>query len=278
MKQLRHQWAMLRRFLRYFRRAKTIYDVHSPFVAELTRAVLEDKRHFYAFSEIELLREQLAFDKTELQLQNHGAGSQVHADATRTVADLARHAAIPPAVGRMLFRLVDFCKPDTILELGTSLGISTLYLRAGALNAKLLTVEGSPEVAAQAQKHFARQHVNDIEVRIGKFQDQLPGALQELQKLDLLYLDGDHREKPTLNYVEQCLSYAHAQSVFVIADIYWSEEMQTAWQKLRSHPRVRLSVDVFHFGILFFREEQREKEHFTLIAKRWKPWRLGFGI
>jgi predicted O-methyltransferase YrrM len=268
---------MLLRFLRYFWRAKTIYDVHSPFVAELTRAVLEDRRHFYAFSEIELLREQLRFDKTELHVKDHGAGSNVDTDALRKIADLARHAAVPPVVGRMLFRLVDFCKPGTILELGTSLGISTLYLRAGALNARLLTVEGSAEVAAQARANFAKQQVNDIEVYLGTFQEQLPRTLQDLQQLDFLYLDGDHREAATMNYVEQCLAYARTPSVFVIADIYWSNEMQAAWDRLRAHPRVRLSVDVFHFGILFFREEQREPEHFTLIAKRWKPWRLGFG-
>lgn len=272
---LRHHWAMLRRYWSYFRRAKTIFDVHSPFVAKLTNAVLEDKRHFYAFSEMELLRERLSNDQTELQIKDHGAGSQVHDRNTRTVAELARHTAIPPAVGRMLFRLVDFCKPETILELGTSLGISTLYLRGAALRAQIVTIEGSPEIAMQAQTNFAKFYADNVDLRIGTFASALPAALQDLQRLDFLYLDGDHRREATLAYVESCLDFAHEHSVFVIADIYWSAEMMAAWQALRTHPRVRLSVDLFHFGILFFRSENIEPEHFILIEKRFKPWRLG---
>ncbi len=275
MNRLRHQWAMLRRYQGYFRRAKTIYDVHSPFVAALTNAVLEDKRQFYAFSEMELLREQLQNDQSVLRIEDHGAGSKVHNQRIRTVAALARHAAIPPAVGRMLFRLVDFCKPETVLELGTSLGISTLYLRGAALRAQIVTIEGSPEVAMQARNNFARFYTNNIDLRIGTFAAALPEALQDLQRLDFLYLDGDHRQEATLAYVETCLGFAHEQSVFVIADIYWSDEMQAAWQALRAHPRVRLSVDFFHFGVLFFKTENKEPEHFTLIQKRFKPWRLG---
>lgn len=266
---------MLLRFLGYFWRAKTIHDVHSPFVAKLTEAVLEDKRHFYAFSEIELLREQLLRDKTRLRIEDHGAGSKVRTQTTKTVSELARNAAIPPSVGRMLFRLVDFCKPNNIVELGTSLGISTLYLRGAALQANIKTIEGCPDVGRQAQAYFTRLFATNVDVEMGTFAAKLPLILSNLDRLDFLYIDGDHRKTATLDYVEQCLSKAHADSVFVIADIYWSKDMQMAWQQLQQHPRVKSTVDLFHFGILFFREENREPEHFTLIQKKYKPWRLG---
>ncbi|HMP25185.1 MAG TPA: class I SAM-dependent methyltransferase [Saprospiraceae bacterium] len=263
------------RYARYFARASTIYDLHSPFVAAWTQAVLEDSRHFYAFAEIALLRERLRFDRSPLRIVDYGAGSLVNPSPVRTVADLAQHAAIAPATGRQLFRLAQFCKPRTILEMGTSLGLSTLYLRGGALNARLITLEGCPDVAAQARQNFQLMNANSIELLEGAFAATLPTALTNLATLDLLFLDGDHRADATLGYFAQCLPFANEQSVFVIADIHWSEAMQQAWQQMRQHPRISLSIDVFHFGVLFFHKAARQTEHYTLVASRYKPWRLG---
>ncbi len=275
MKMLGLYLRFLLRYARYFWRARTIYDVHSPFVAEMVNAVLEDKRSFYAFSEIELLRQQLLQNRTQLHIEDHGAGSKVNNSKTRTVADLARNSAISKATGRKLFRLVNFCKPHTILELGTSLGISGLYLHAAALHARMITMEGCPDVAAQARQNFNIMNAHHIEVRSGTFDELLPSALQDLKTLDFLFLDGDHRSGASLRYFEQCLAFAGESSVFVIADIHWSNEMETAWKQLRLHKRVRFSVDMFHFGILLFRAETRQPEHFTLIERTYKPWRLG---
>ncbi len=272
---IRTQARLFARWLRYFWRARTIYDVHSPFVADLVQAVVEDTRLFYAFSEIEVLREKMLQNDTPLSIQDYGAGSLVNANASRTIADLAQNAAIPAEVGRQLFRLVHFCKPQTILELGTSLGISTLYLASGALHAQVFTVEGSPAIAAVAQQHFKMLKKENIISQQGEFQAILPDILQNLNKLDFLFLDGDHQETATWRYVEQCLTLAHENSVFVIADIHWSQEMERVWMRLRAHSRVTLSVDLFHLGLLFFRKENIEKEHFTIIKKEYKFWRLG---
>lgn len=275
MKMLRLYLRLLSRYAQYFWRAKTIYDIHSPFVADLVNAILEDKRHFYAFSQIELLRDQLLQMRKKLNIEDHGAGSLVNKNQMRSVASIARHSAISPATGRQLFRLVNFCKPNSILELGTSLGISTLYLASGALHAKVITLEGCPDIARQAQHNFDVMNTQNITLREGIFEKLLPQALEGIKTLDFLFLDGDHRAGASLQYFEQCLPCAHARSVFVIADIHWSDEMQQAWHQMRRHPRVSLSIDLFHIGILFFRTENRQPEHFTLINKAWKPWRIG---
>lgn len=275
MKLLSIQFRLLLRWLRYFWRAKTIYDVHSPFVADLVNAVLEDTRHFYAFSEIEGMRRQLLESKKEVRIEDHGAGSKVNESNNRTIGNITRYSAISPRVGRWLFRLAHFHKPQIILELGTSMGISTLYLAAGALNAKVITMEGCADIAKQAQRNFTFLNKKNIESREGVFEKLLPTALSDLQKIDLLFLDGDHRAGASLQYFEQCLAYAHEQSVFVIADIHWSEEMETAWKQLKLHPRVSLSIDLFYIGFLFFRTENKQPEHYTLIERKYKIWRLG---
>ncbi len=270
------QFRLLARWLRYFWRARTIYDLHSPFVVELVNAVVEDERHFYAFSEIEALREKMLQSQVQLTIQDYGAGSKINPNTTRTVADLAHNAAVPTEVGQQLFRLAHFCKPKTILELGTSLGISTLYLASGASNAKLLTIEGSPDIAAKAQQHFDILKRENIQLQTGIFQQKLPEALKALPSLDFLFLDGDHREAASWQYFTQCLENAHENSVFVIADIHWSEEMERVWKRMQAHARVTLSVDLYHFGILFFRSENIQSEYFTIIQKKYKIWRLGF--
>ncbi|MDX1939820.1 MAG: class I SAM-dependent methyltransferase [Saprospiraceae bacterium] len=275
MKILRLYFRLLLHFGSYYWRAKTIYDIHSPFVTDLIKAVLEDDRFFYAFAGIESLREKLLQNKAILHIEDHGAGSKVNNSITRTVADIAKYAAISSNTGKQLFRLVNFCKPKTILELGTSLGISTLYLANAALNAKIITIEGCHDVVEQAKHHFDIMKASHIEIKEGVFEELLYPALTNLKTLDFLFLDGDHRAGASLQYFEQCLPYAHENSVFVIADIHWSDEMEQAWKQMQQHPRITLSVDLFHFGLLFFRKERQEKEHFVLIEKRYKPWRLG---
>lgn len=266
---------LLQRYLQYFWNAKTKYDVHSPFVAELMAAVVDDDRNFYAFSAIEYLRQNLLYDTNLLNIKDFGAGSKVNANSRRTVGNITRYSAVPPAVGQLLFRLVHFSKPKKILELGSALGISTLYMSAAAIGAQVITVEGSQEIADKAKENFRKLNTSNVESLCGQFETLLPLALEKLARLDFLFLDGDHRPKASLKYFDQCLPYAHHHSVFVIADIHWSAEMEQAWAILRQHPRVRLSVDLFYVGLLFFREENKEKEHFTLIKSRLKPWRIG---
>lgn len=264
------------KYLQYYWRAETRYGLHSPFVYELVEKTVEDTRTFYAFPIIEGLRSLLLRDNTAVTVTDHGAGSKVESSSRRTVRSLARHSAVGPATGRLLFRLVHFLKPNTLLELGTSLGISTAYQAAAALNARFITIEGCPQTAALAQQHLRQLSLPNVRLLTGTFREKLPEALAGLKRLDYLYLDGDHRRGASLEYFEQCLPYAHADSVFVIADIHWSAEMEEAWEAMRRHPRVSLSVDLFHLGLLSFREEQREREHFTVIRSAWKPWRMGF--
>lgn len=263
--------------LRYFAQAQTRYRVHSPFVAEWLAAVLEDRRWYYTFDDLELIWKSLLLDSREITVTDLGAGPRSGASANvRRVSEIARTAVCSPAKGRFLFRQALFSKPQTILELGTSLGISSLYLRAAAPRARLITVEGCPQTAAVARGVYQKMGGIPPDLRVGSFDELLPELLTDLGHIDLLYLDGNHREEPTLRYFEQCLPFAGPDSVFLLDDIYWSAEMRRAWTQLAAHPRVTLSIDVFHTGLLFFREEQREKQHFVLAPWQWKPYQAGF--
>jgi len=160
--------------------------------------------------------------------------------------------------------------------MGTSLGISASYLRKGSLNAKFVTLEGCPQISKQARWVFKKLKLKNIKSEIGDFKNTLPKALKELESVDLIFFDGNHKKEPTLEYFNQAMKFAHENSVFIFDDIYWSDGMLEAWEILKKDNRVTLSIDLFSMGILFFKKDFKEKQHYKLLAWWWKPWRLGF--
>jgi len=267
---------LIQNYLRYYGRACTRYEVHSPFVFDLVNEVIEDQRHFYVFDEVERLRINLLRDKRMIEVTDLGAGSHTTKSNRRSVQSIARSAVTPRRYTQFLFKLVHYLKPQTIIEMGTSLGISTLYQAKADGRARLITLEGCPEIAAVAKESFDRLNADNIEQLTGDFSETLPQALRKIQRIDYIFFDGNHRKIPTLDYFHQALEYAHEDSVFVFDDIYWSDEMQAAWEEIKAHPRVTLTIDIFYMGIVFFKKEKITKEHFTLIDSWKKPWRVGF--
>ncbi len=263
------------RWLVYYWRARTIYDLQAPFLYDFALHVLEDRRHFYVFSQVAVLRRQLSNETREIQVTDLGAGSLVRPAVRRSIASLARYSAVSPALGAALFRIVHRYKPARMLELGASLGISAIYQSAACRTCHLTTVEGCPATAREAQRHLQYLQANNVSLLNTSFSQALDQFLNDSAPLDYLYLDGDHREGASMQYFRRCLEQAHNDSIFVVADIHWSAAMQRAWRQMIRHPRVRASVDLFHCGVLFFRREIRRPQHLCLAPARWKPWRLG---
>lgn len=262
-------------FWRFHAKATNKYKVHSPFVYDLLTEVLEDDRYFQAFGMIAQTRRELLKDNRTLNVTDYGAGSQTMGQKQRKVSEIAKNAASSEAQGQTLFRLVNFCKPTTILELGTSLGLGTLYLHHARQRAQMISLEGCPETAKVAAEVLRTRSNNHLKLITGRFVETLPQAIEQLPTLDFVFFDGHHDGEATYQYFITCLEKARPESVFVFDDIHWSKDMEQAWQRICEHPRVRLSVETWDLGIVFFREEQRQKEHFTLVPYLWKPWVIG---
>jgi predicted O-methyltransferase YrrM len=272
---IRYIVGALRRWFSFYLNARTLYDVHSPFVAKLVAHVVEDTRWYYAFSLIESRRRAWQKDKTPIALKPLGAGSMVNQQPIRLAGELLRSNAVDAETGRRLFRLVTLFAPETLVELGTAQGISTAYLSLARQGTIIHTLEGNPAVADLARRHFAEIPLVNIKSATGNFSDCLPKVLDEIKTLDFLFVDGDHTAASTLSYYRQCLTRKSNNSVFVFADIHWTAEMEGAWQQLCAMPEVTLSVDLFHLGILFFNPDFKEKQHVRIVPKAWKPWRMG---
>ena len=265
------------RFLNFYRLSDTVYGIHSPYVYEFTKSVLEDYRHYYAFSMIEPLRQMVSMNYNEIEVEDFGAGSKKNNQSRRKISDIAKTALSPPFQTRMLFRIVNFLKPKTLLELGTSLGISALYQITASPHGELHTLEGSPNIAKEALNVFnSYEEKMNINLILGQFDNTLPNVLKAIQSLDYAFIDGNHTKEATLDYFEQCLKYTHNDSVIIFDDIYWSEGMNEAWEIIKKHPSVMMSIDLFFFGIVFFKKEFVVKQHYKCVPTYWKPWRMGF--
>lgn len=174
----------------------------------------------------------------------------------------------------MIFRLANWASPKTILELGTSLGVGAMYLASGMRSARFITLEGCTDFARVARTNLEILDLRNVEVVTGEFDTTLPQVLQNLQKLDFVFLDGNHRSEPTLRYFETCLPFSQEKTVFVFDDAHWSSGMAQVWEQIKQHPRVTLTVDFFEISLAFINPEFREKQHFKIVPKTWKPWKI----
>ncbi len=255
---------MILAYLRFWLRSGNAHGLHSPFVFGLYTSVVRHTGIFGAYEAIEARRQQLLSSPDSVTVTDFGAGSQTGAGRQRRIADIARTAAKPPHLAQLLFRLANYFRPATILELGTSLGLTTAYLAAADSRSRVVTLEGCPNVTNVARETFAALQLQNVEVVEGNIDDTLAPALAALPApVDFAFFDGNHRYEPTLRYFEQCLAHRTDASVFVFDDIHWSPDMERAWEAIKAHPDVTVTVDLFYIGLVFFRQGQ-PKQHFWL--------------
>ena len=259
-------WQLAGKFLNYYFRSSNGkgHGTHSPFIFHFISQVLNSHPSYAEYESVEALRNKLVKDKSALTIEDFGAGSTYSKINKRTISAIAKSSAKPKKFGQLLFRIVKQYQPKTILELGTSLGITTTYLSLANPGSTLITLEGSTAVAQKASQHFNEFGLDNISIKQGNFDDTLQGVIEELSSIDFAFIDGNHRQEPTERYFRELLSKTTNESILVFDDIHWSGEMEKAWETIKSHPSVRCSVDLFFIGIVFFRQEFIEKQHFRI--------------
>jgi predicted O-methyltransferase YrrM len=248
------------KYIQHYIAGQGRHDAHSPFMYNLITKCIKRKGDTGMCMRIERLKADLKKNPLVIEVVDYGAGT---VNGTKPVKQIAKNSAIGRRHGRLLHRLVTYFKPQHILELGTSLGIGTAYLASAYDDAKVLSVEGSPETAALARQNLQKLGIANVEVQVGNFDEVLPAIISAKPRLDFVFFDGNHRKEPTLDYFTQCLAKAHDDTVFVFHDIHWSPGMEHAWEEIKAHPRVRVTVDLFFSGLVFFKPEL-SKQHYHI--------------
>jgi len=250
-------------YLKHRFTSKSRHGTHSPFVYKLTDEVIYDFKNKNDYKSIEGQRKKLLNDDSVVVVTDLGAGSHLNRNRTKKVSQIAKNALKAPRLAQLIYRLAKDSRPQHIVELGTCLGITTAYLSKACPEADIVTIEGCPQTAKVAYRNFQDLDLPNVELQVGNFDDLLPKVVADATRLDFVYIDGNHRKDATLNYFNWCLPKVHEHSLLIFDDIYWSKGMKEAWEEIKSHPEVTVTVDLFWIGLVYFRKGQ-VKEHFKI--------------
>ncbi len=251
---------MVESLLRYLLAARNEHGLHSPFLYDLyTRTIRVNDRKNPVFNPIQLLRHELRNSQQVIDVTDFGTGSGQYA---RSVGSIARKSLKADKFGRLLYRLTKRFGAKSVLDLGTSLGITTAYLAKAANEngGRVITFEGCSQTAAVAGETFERLECQNVQQVVGNLDETLAPTLATLDRIDLVFFDANHRYAPTIQYFTVCLDHIHNDSVFIFDDIHWSTDMERAWETIKAHPSVTVTVDLFHVGLVFFRREQPKQD------------------
>ncbi|MFD0835483.1 O-methyltransferase [Mariniflexile aquimaris] len=253
-------------YIKFLLKSTNQHGVHSPFVFNLVTKCFYNKSNNDAYKNISAYKHQLLQNKNKISVTDLGVGSHATKQHKRVISEIAKNAGTTNKRAQLLYRLVTYFKPSTILELGTSLGIATHAMSLGNPEATITTIEGCPNISEFTNANFKERQLENINLITGNFNDTLENLIPiaiGTKTYDLIFFDGNHQKEATLQYFETLLQTAHNDSIVIFDDIYWSKSMTEAWETIKQHPKVTVTIDTFFWGLVFFRREQ-VKEHFTI--------------
>ena len=255
-------WFKIRSFIAFLLASTNKHGVHSPFVYDLVTKCFNGKTNSSKIKAFNKIQKSIYSNQNSITITDYGKGSSVFKSNERIVSDIAKIAGISNKKSALLLRMVDYFNPQKILEIGTSVGLGTSVLSIGNPEAEIITLEGCKNTADVAKELFKTYLLNNIDLMVGNFNETLSAVLKNKQ-FDLIYFDGNHQKEPTMQYFNQSLKTVHNNSIFIFDDINWSPEMQQAWEEIKNHPKVTITINTFFWGMVFFRKEQK-KQHFTI--------------
>ena len=257
----------IKSYFKFLLNSKNEHGIHSPFVYNLVTKCFYDKRNYPEYTTLKNYRKSLLENKKTIEVTDFGAGSRVFKSSTRQISKIAKTAGISSKNAKLLFRIVNYFQPKSVLEIGTSLGLATSALSLGNPKAKIISIEGCAETQKIAKEmlHVAsctlqKENINFVTEEFSKY---LSTYNTQPTTYNFIYFDGNHSKKATLAYFELLLPTITNETVWIFDDIHWSKDMEEAWEVIKNHPKVTVTMDTFQWGIVFFREEQ-EKEHFII--------------
>lgn len=237
--------------------------IFSSFVSDLVTQCFDNKKQYSFYNILNDYRKRLYQNHQTIIVTDFGSGSRVFKSNKRKIAAIAKNAGLTKKRAQLLARITRHLKPVTSLEIGTSLGLGTSAIHLGHPLGKITTLEGCPETHNIAQHYFSIYNFSHISCITGEFNEYL-NTLDPSSKFDLIYFDGNHQKEATLNYFNTLIKHSHNNSVFIFDDIHWSKDMEDAWEKIKKDPRVKITIDTFYWGIIFFRNENKHQEHFKI--------------
>ncbi len=239
--------------------SKKGHGIHSPFIFDLVTNVIHSQGKKTRIIEFEQQRKKLKDDKRKIFINDLGTGIS----GTRSISSIANRSLTSPRECELLYRIIKHYQPSSFIELGTSLGITTLYVAQGMNGKPVYTIEGNPQTAQVAKSLFDHFHFENIKQGMGDIINILPQALENCPAPFIVYIDGNHAYEPTMRYFHQISQAADLESIIIIHDIHLNADMEKAWAKICENEMATFTIDLFNMGIIFFNKKS-PKQHFII--------------
>ncbi len=235
------------------------HGIHSPYLFEWVRLVMRGDDSYYVWDAIEERRQAMLLDERPLEYVDYGSGKMKTENGKvkteRRVKDIAKGSLAKRKYAQMLARLVNWLGESgkeglVIVELGTSLGVTTAYLAAMDSRNRVITYEGCPAVADIAKANWKTLGIKNIDCRVGEI--DVEALARDLKRVDVAYVDANHTYASTCAYFSVLAEKVHEKSVIIVDDIHYSQEMERAWREICADKRVTSTMDLYQMGLVFF--------------------------
>lgn len=253
------------RYIKYYLVSKTRYTIHSDFVYKFVNSVLRDKTKYDDYIKLWDSRYDYSVSNDTIETVDFGSSTGKRSCLTKILSlkKIVKLRTHPKKRLELLYRIAREYKPKSILEFGTAVGISSSYLKLGSPDSTMVSMEGCANLASKASELHEKLDIEGLRVAVGNFDNNLEKELAGFSTLDMVFFDGNHKEEPTLRYYEACAKLINENSIFVFDDIHWSTGMENSWEQIKKDKRVSITIDLFWFGIVFFRKGI-EKQNFII--------------
>jgi predicted O-methyltransferase YrrM len=245
-------------YIKYWLKKEDSYSLQSPFIFKIYQDLLDHiNTSSPSIEEIEFFRETLLKSNKKIEVLDLGAGSKKVNTRKRKVSDITKHSTSSKKFALLYQFFCQLTPAENVIELGTCMGISTRYLSLKT-NGKLYSFEGSAEIQSVAKPVL---NYSNIQFILGNITDKLPSILSKIETVDFALIDANHTYNGTLYYFNLILAQVKKNTIVAIGDIHWSIEMEKAWGEIKSNPKVRLSLDFYECGVLFFDPSIKKSEY-----------------
>jgi len=245
-------------YIKFLAKSSNQHGVHSPFVFDLVTKCFYDKKNYSAYKDLKHYKSNLLKSEESIEVTDLGKGSRVSNASLRSIKSIAKNAGSTNKRAQLLYRLSHYFKFKDSLELGTSLGIATYALHKGNPDGLISSIEGCPNISKFTTAYLKKNNAKNISILNTDISEGLSNLNEDT--FNFVYLDGNHQKEPTLSYFEILLNHAQNDTVFIFDDIYWSKDMTEAWETIKKHPKVTVTIDCYWCGFVFIRKEQARED------------------
>ncbi|MCX6237045.1 MAG: hypothetical protein NTY07_05705 [Bacteroidia bacterium] len=229
------------------------HGIHSPFLFHLITAVIEDRHRLPEYKILKGLKNNVLnllddFRKpllTEVYPQFKLSSSKS--------GKLYKKVELPIRYGKIVFRLIRYFKPSSIINYGPTFGVN-LALMAMANNDsivyQLINNSACEVLCKELLKDSAFSNIQFLP------ENSVPEVNPEF-----IMINFSDNPDMSRSVVQKYLRLHGDDDVLIIRGIHESQEMETIWLEMIASESVRVSLDLFEIGIALFRKEL-QKENF----------------